>query len=531
MSRQEDTPRPRCAIYTRKSTGENLDLDFNTLDAQREAAELFVRSQGWQVLPERYDDGGFTGANMERPALQRLLEDIDAGKVDCVVVYKVDRLSRSLLDFARMIEVFDAKGVDFVSTTQQFNTSQSLGRLVLNILLSFAQFEREMISERTRDKMEAARRRGKWTGGAPVLGYVVDRERRRLVVEPQEAEQVRVIFDMYLRLRSICAVAKKLRALGWRKKVHVKKDGSVRGGKPWDSGAVHRMLRNPTYLGKVMLKGETYEGEHDAIIDEATFHQVQDILASKACGRGPRRQRNPEFLLGGLLQCRCGSRMTTSSARGRGGKDYRYYVCQARMRGGRKACDHPRMPAVELEAAIVERIRQVCTDPALRSEVSARLADGKEQTGQALVAQRADLQEHIDALNAEGREILETLRATGGQGATIASTRLGEMEEQLDQLRQEMSRVDDQLRGLSASVGRVATGLEALDRFEELWKAFDPEERLDLIRLLVRRIDVDEPAGVLQMRLHDLAAPFPEPAENLATEADGVATEQEVAAP
>ena len=191
MGRKSNKPkRVRCAIYTRKSTSENLDMDFNTLDAQREAAELFIRSQaseGWVVLPDRYDDGGFTGANMERPGLQRLIEDIDAGKVDCVVVYKVDRLSRSLLDFARLIELFDDKGISFVSTTQQFNTATSLGRLVLNILLSFAQFEREMISERTRDKMGAARRKGKWVGGPPVLGYDVDRERRRLVVRPSRS--------------------------------------------------------------------------------------------------------------------------------------------------------------------------------------------------------------------------------------------------------------------------------------------------------------------------------------------------------
>ena len=304
----------RCAIYTRKSTTENLDMDFNTLDAQREAAELFIRSQGWIIRPDRYDDGGFSGANIERPALKRLLKDIEDGKVDCVVVYKVDRLSRSLLDFARLVELFDEKGVSFVSTTQQFNTAQSLGRLVLNILLSFAQFEREMISERTRDKIGAARRRGKWTGGPPMLGYRVDRERRRLEVVPEEAERVRVIFQLYLRLRSVGSVTEKLRALGWKKKTFTTKDGRESGGGDWDENAVHRLLKNPLYIGKVVYNGEVFDGEHEAIVEVETFERVQKLLAAKACGRGPRRGRNPEYLLAGLIHCpRCGVALVGSS--------------------------------------------------------------------------------------------------------------------------------------------------------------------------------------------------------------------------
>ncbi|MDY0059822.1 MAG: recombinase family protein [Myxococcota bacterium] len=524
-------PRLRCAIYTRKSTSENLSMDFNTLDAQREAAELYIRGQGWIVLPDRYDDGGYTGANMERPALQRLLEDIDAGKLDCIVVYKVDRLSRSLLDFAKMIEVFDAKGIHFVSTTQQFNTAQSLGRLVLNLLLSFAQFEREMISERTRDKMSAARRRGKWTGGPPILGYTVDREHRRLELVPEEAEQVRLIFQLYLRLRSIDAVAEKLRSLGWCKKTYAKKNGQPSGGKPWDPNTVHRMLRNPTYVGKVIFKGETYAGEHEAIVDEAIFQQVQDMLSSKSCGRGPRRQRNPDYLLSGLLFCRCGAPMTTTSARGRHGVEYRYYVCKTQMFGGPKVCDHPRLSAAEIEPLVVQRIRTVCADPALRREITARLDDGKDTVGRQLAAQRAEIQRQMDVLNQDGRTLLDTVRAAGGRGSSIAATQLGEIELQLDRLRGQASQVDDQLRGLSTAVGRVSTALELLDSFEELWTHLVPEERLDVTRLLVRRIDVDEPAGIMKMTMHDLADPLPDrPGSQQADSAAAPAT-TEVAAP
>ncbi len=514
MAQAPTRPTPvRCAIYTRKSTSENLDMDFNTLDAQREAAELYIRSQasqGWVVLPDRYDDGGFTGGNMDRPGLQRLIDDIEAGKVDCVVVYKVDRLSRSLLDFAKLIEVFDQKGIGFVSTTQQFNTSTSLGRLVLNILLSFAQFEREMISERTRDKMGAARRKGKWVGGPPVLGYAVDRERRRLVVVPDEAEQARAIFQLYLRLRSIGGVTDKLRALGWRKKAYLTKDGRQSGGKPWDSNTVHRMLRNPVYVGKVRYKGEIYEGEHEAIIADEVFDRVQQILDAKSCGRGPRRNRNPDYLLAGLLYCRCGDAMTTSSARGRKGREYRYYLCHTRQVSGPDACDHPRIPSGEIEQVILDRVQELCRNEAVRQGVTERLDQGKTEVGQGLAAERAQVQARIDVLTREARDLLALFKhGEGGAGARVVSERLGELETEIDTLRTRTGELDDQIRGLSEAVGRVNTALDLLDSFDELWDALVPEERLELLRLLIERIDIDEPAGKLQIAFHDLAAPFP----------------------
>ncbi|MGB9610557.1 MAG: recombinase family protein, partial [Bryobacteraceae bacterium] len=235
----------RCAIYTRKSTDEGLDSDFNTLDAQRESAEAYIASQrheGWVALPQKYDDGGFTGANLERPALQRLLSDIRDGLVNCVVVYKVDRLTRSLLDFARIMEVLDKHGATFVSVTQQFNTTASLGRLTLNILLSFAQFEREMIAERTRDKMSAARRKGKWVGGNPVLGYDVRPEGGALVVNEEEAAQVRAIFALYLELGSLLPVVEELSRRGWTLKRWTTRDGKTAGGKTFTRPRLHQLL-------------------------------------------------------------------------------------------------------------------------------------------------------------------------------------------------------------------------------------------------------------------------------------------------
>jgi site-specific DNA recombinase len=258
-------PKPvvRCAVYTRKSTDEGLAQEFNSLDAQREAAEAYISSQrheGWALVSTGYDDGGFSGANMDRPALRRLLADIDAGKIDCVVVYKLDRLSRSLLDFVRIMEAFEKRGVSFVSVTQQFNTNASLGRLLLNILLSFAQFEREMIAERTRDKMSAARRRGKWVGGIPVLGYDVDPRGGKLAVNETEAEQVRAIFNLYREYRSLIPVVRELNQRGWTTKSWATKEGREHRGQSFTKNALYRLLTNVIYVGQVNHKGYLFTG-------------------------------------------------------------------------------------------------------------------------------------------------------------------------------------------------------------------------------------------------------------------------------
>jgi DNA invertase Pin-like site-specific DNA recombinase len=275
----------RCAIYTRKSSEEGLSQTFNSLDAQREAAEAYIlsqREQGWAAVPERYDDGGFTGGNMDRPALQRLLADIEASRIDCVIVYKVDRLSRSLLDFARILDSFEQRQVSFVSVTQQFNTSMSLGRLTLNILLSFAQFEREIIAERTRDKMAAARRKGKWVGGIPVLGYDVAPQGGRLVVNPQEAEQVRNIFNLYLNCGSVIGVVQRLSQNGWTTKQWMTKSGKHRKGRPFNKNAVMALLSNVVYTGQVCHQGQLYPGEHEAILDRELWNEANRHLCENS---------------------------------------------------------------------------------------------------------------------------------------------------------------------------------------------------------------------------------------------------------
>jgi DNA invertase Pin-like site-specific DNA recombinase len=274
----------RCAIYTRKSTEEGLTQEFNTLEAQRESAEAYVQSQlhaGWTALAERYDDGGYTGANLERPALRKLLVDIEAGRIDCVLVYKVDRLSRSLLDFARLMEIFERHEVSLVSITQPLNTTGSLGRLTLNILLAFAEFERLMISDRTRDKMAAARRKGKWVGGPPVLGYDIADTGGKLVVNQEEARRVQAIFALYLQHRSVASVLKEIQARNWTTKRWRTRDGKDSGGHPFRRATLERLLKNVLYLGKVAHQGVVYAAEQEPIVDEEVWKLVNEKLAQE----------------------------------------------------------------------------------------------------------------------------------------------------------------------------------------------------------------------------------------------------------
>ena len=287
----------RCAIYTRKSTEDGLNQPFNTLEAQREAAEAYILSQrhaGWTVVAERYDDGGYTGGNLDRPALQKLVTDMEAGRVDCVVVYKVDRLSRSLLDFARLMDVFERHGVNLVSVTQPLNTTVSMGRLTLNILLSFAQFEREIISERTRDKMAAARKKGKWMGGVPVLGYDVVPGGGRLVVNREEAERVRAIFALYLECRSVEQVLAAVQTQGWRNKRWTAETDTPHAGRPFTKASLERLLSNVLYIGQVRHEGKTYPGEQASIIEESVWREAHKRLMRE---RGCRLSRNKSIAM------------------------------------------------------------------------------------------------------------------------------------------------------------------------------------------------------------------------------------------
>jgi site-specific DNA recombinase len=347
----------RCAIYTRKSTEHGLELEFNSLDAQREACEAYIKSQaseGWRVVAKRYDDPAYSGGNIDRPAVQRLLKDIEAGLIDVVVVYKIDRLTRSLADFAKLVEVFDSKSVSFVAVTQQFNTTTSMGRLTLNVLLSFAQFERELASERVRDKIAASRKKGIWTGGGVPLGY--DNTGKRLLVIPVEAKTVRMIFDRYLALKSF---QKLIDELNDRRTVTKKRKaaGGSAGGVPFTYGSLSYLLKNRTYLGETGHDGSWFPGEHEPIIDREIFDNVQLLLKSNSAGRTGRRQETGALLTGLIFDDR-GNRMSPSFSVKRGVR-YPFYVSSALLRGRRSdAGSVTRVSASEAEAAILAAARQ-----------------------------------------------------------------------------------------------------------------------------------------------------------------------------
>src|SRR6266851_2772430 len=320
----------RCAIYTRKSTEHGLELEFNSLDAQRDACEAYIKSQasqGWKAVPQHYDDPAYSGGNLDRPALQQLLKDIDGGRIDVIVVYKIDRLTRSLADFAKLVEAFDAKSISFVAVTQQFNTTTSMGRLTLNVLLSFAQFERELSSERVRDKVAASRRKGKWTGGTVPLGY--DAKDKRLVVNKAEAETVRYIFKRYLELQSFGKLVEDLDASGIVTKRRDTKVRKYNGGIPFTYGPLAYFLKNRIYVGETGHKDKWFPGEHAAIVDHNIFDRVQQVLASKPGGRTANRTASEAPLMGKLYDDQ-GNRMSPSFST-KNGVRYRFYISSVKQ--------------------------------------------------------------------------------------------------------------------------------------------------------------------------------------------------------
>ncbi len=421
-----------CAIYTRKSTEEGLEQAFNSLDAQREACEAYIQSQrheGWRLIKTRYDDGGFSGGSTDRPGLQRLLEDIASGQVQVVVVYKVDRLTRALSDFAKIVDIFDDRGVSFVSVTQQFNTTTSMGRLTLNVLLSFAQFEREVTGERIRDKIAASKKKGMWMGGYPPLGYdVVD---KKLVVNHGEAEAVRHIFRRYLALGSVRELRRELDDAGYRSKVRKSAAGTITGGKPFARGALYALLQNRLYLGEVVHKDSSYPGEHDAIVDDALWQAVQARLTTNRVDRQVGRNAKEVSLLAGLIFDGRGDRLTPSHAN-KAGRRYLYYVSEGLIQGrGEGDGTNLRLPASEVEAVVISEIQSLLRTPSRLLDALIDRDDG--------VASRRRLVE-------QGRDRAETLDQAGRSAlVAIVKSIVSRVEVHPDRIDVDCSR--DALRG------------------------------------------------------------------------------------
>ena len=486
----------RCAIYTRKSTEEGLEQEFNSLDAQRDAGQAYIASQrhaGWIPITEHYDDGGFSGGSMHRPALQRLLADITAGKIDCVLVHRVDRLSRSLLDFAKMMEIFDKYQVAFVSITQQFNSATSMGRLVLNVLLSFAQFEREIISERTRDKIAAARRKGIWAGGMPLLGYDVN-DKRKLVIHESEAKQVRTIFALYLQRRSLRRVVEDIERRGWRTKRWQTRQGKQRGGRPFTKSTMHYLLTNVAYIGKVRYKEEAHPGAHQPIIDAETFHKVQRLLGEQDPCDAATKHRS-DALLKGLLFCRnCRHAMTPAHSIARG-KKYRYYVCTTKQKRGTQACPSRALPAAILEDKIIDQLRTFAADPILWHSHLACLLQTRTDLA-TLAAEQAALQQNLVQLQQEMRRLGQRLAKGNSTGADDIS-RLAALREQIATGERRAAELAEDITALRqrdvtqdelARVGGLVNGA---------WATTPRDQQIRIMRHLLERIDYE--AGKISM--------------------------------
>lgn len=490
----------RCAIYTRKSTNEGLDKEFTTLDAQRESCENYIRSQksqGLSILPDQYNDGGFTGANMERPALMKLLDDIKDRKIDCVVVYKVDRLSRSLMDFVRLLGLFDKYEVTFISVTQHFDTNTSMGRLTLNILLSFAQFEREMISERTRDKMSAARKKGRWIGGKIPLGYDLDTETKRLIINETEAKLVREIFDLYLKEKSLRAVTTTLNKRGIKTKSYYSKKGKLIGGYEFQLPVVQFILKNRLYTGKIDFKGEIYQGLHEPIISETIYKQAKELSAHNKVFSTRNHKNGHVDLLQKLTRCKpCNSAMIGTYAI-KGNRKYRYYVCVSAQKKGYLTCPTPSVKAQTLEDAVMDSLRKIAKDPDIKAieEQNRLVTENLEQ----LTGQEIELKEKVTELNTSIKSFLKNPSGQSDDG-----------EKTLPRLR---ATLEDNERSLSEIRTGIAQLEERLFNFKDVkeamiintpeWDVLFPIEKRRILSVILKSVDYDAVTNMLGLTLNE----------------------------
>jgi site-specific DNA recombinase len=503
----------RCAIYTRKSTTIGLEQDFNSLDSQREACLAYIQQQpGWTLVAKKYEDGGFTGANIDRPGFTRLLQDVDAGKIDVIVVYKIDRLSRSLLDFAKVIERLAAVGSSFVSVTQNFSTADAVGRLTMNLLMTFAEFERSLISERTRDKIIGARRRGKWTGGTVPFGYTA--KDKKLIIHETEALVVREAFTLFLQHRQVAAVARLLNGKGLAARPSTR--GSPRGNR-WTTAAVDRMLRNPTYAGFAQCQGHLFAAEYAGLVEEAIYRAVQQILqvprtplaaSGKDASRDRRRSTsiNPAYVLRGLLRCGGCDRAMSPASTKRGDRTHRYYRCTTREKHGKEICASRPLPAAAIEDLVAERLSVAIDNPTFVQAIEEALREriqGQRQTNAKL---RAALTEQIAQASRSASKLAEDVRQLEGAAREAMGRKLQEEAERLAESERQLEDLDQELAGLATAAGDAQWMLDTLRDFRAVWGRMSLENRGRLLQALVAQVRVDEGAGVLEMELMNVTA-------------------------
>lgn len=493
----------RCAIYTRKSHEEGLDQEFNSLDAQRDAAESYIESQkllGWRALPDRYDDGGFSGGTMERPGLQKLLRDIDDAKVDIIVVYKIDRLSRSLLDFTQMIDSFNKKDVCFVSVTQQISTTDSTGRMMLNILMTFAQYEREVIGDRIRDKVAAAKRRGKYCGGVPILGYDIDRENKKLIVNHDEVPVVRHIFRRFSQLGSAKKMAQELNEQGYRTKSWTTKKGRARSGGEWNTSHVYRLLNNCIYIGKIAHKDRQYEGEHEGIVDLEIWKSVQKILSENKPIKVALSRAETVAPLKGVIRCgHCDSSMGPTYAK-KNGRRYSYYLCERDTKRAVSQCPVRRVAAGEIESAVVHQLGAVFRSPTLVAKTFFAARELERAEIDRLEKRKNEISDELTELRQEAIELMrpECTKPDKEQ-------KLMQVNQRAIELSRALTNVTEQKSAVTTANITERDISEAFQNIEEFWDVLYPAERNRLIRLIVEKIEVRETGIDMEVRTGGLA--------------------------
>ncbi len=491
----------RCVIYSRVSTENQLDMDFNSIDCQLEACQAYIKSQkaeGWICLPDRYNDGGFTGGNMERPALNMLLSDIQEDKIDCIVVYKLDRLSRSLIDFTRILDLLNKNNVSFVSITQKFDTSNSMGQLLLNILLSFAQFERQIIAERTSDKMCAARKKGKFVGGIPMLGYDVAPGGGKLIINQEEAQRVQEIFPLYLKHQSLTKTAQDLNNKGWTTKTWIKKNGEIRLGKPWNKTNLHNLLTNIIYLGKVQHQGEIYEGEHEAVVDETTWARVQQVMENNSISKGQNIRNIHGALLSGLIICDSCQKSMTHTYTKKKDRLYRYYVCETSAKQGYKLCSTRSVPAKKIENFVVDKIKKIGQDPSVLHETTQKLLS--EQKSQIEL-----LDNDGKYLRKEQAMLMKQIKSDSDvQGRGVECDQFKNINVRIKDCEKRLLEVNRRKMLLENSQVDEEELKTVMGLFDPVWDVLYPNEQARIINLLIEKIIYNGEKGTIVINFRPL---------------------------